>query len=422
MPRILLLPLLLAAARFAAGAQEPQPQPLTVQQAVRAALRNDPRLAAAVRDTQAAEHGVGAARALANPEISFTPAITEFGSDEELLVVQPLELNGARAARAGAAKARLRIARAEALGELRSLVFATKSAYADLFGARGETALARDLLQTTQELERLTRRQVEIGTRPAIDQTQAAIEVARAMGQVTRAEGRERVAEVALATRIGGDPDRPIGALAGLEVAPATRDRASLVAGALGAREDIVAADASTEARRQEARLGRAEGLPDLAPQIRATRLTRGVREAGIGIAITLPLFDHGARRGRVRQAEEAALAEQERARAVRRQVRQEVEQAITRVTAEQAVVALYEKGLLADAKRLLEASRIGYEEGKTALFATIEAQRTYRAVQNDYLGHQVALALALAELERATGAVPPDLLPSGQASPRRAR
>ena len=59
--------------------------------------------------------------------------------------------------------------------------------------------------------------------------------------------------------------------------------------------------------RRHQARLARAEGRPDLTPQFRATSVTRGFREIGVGVGISLPFLDYGHRRNRVRQAEEAA-------------------------------------------------------------------------------------------------------------------
>src|SRR5690242_20375922 len=102
---------------------------ITVEQAVTSAIQNNPRLSAAVREVSAGQRGVRAARTLTNPEFVFSPGLTSInGADEELFIQQPLELNGTRSARTGAAEARLRQSRAEALVELRNSVFATKLA------------------------------------------------------------------------------------------------------------------------------------------------------------------------------------------------------------------------------------------------------------------------------------------------------
>src|SRR4029079_13623044 len=136
--------------------------------------------------------------------------------------------------------------------------------------------------------------------------TQTGIEVARARQQVTQAESQVTTTQVALNTLMGrshADPIVPLPSLtasARPESVPDERDAA--VRQALAARAEIAAVEAARDAFQQEARLARAQGRPDLAPQFRAGSVTRGVEDAGIGIGITLPLFDYGSRRHRVRQ------------------------------------------------------------------------------------------------------------------------
>ncbi|MDX1931742.1 MAG: hypothetical protein SFU56_03980, partial [Capsulimonadales bacterium] len=99
---------------------------LTVDDAVRVAVANNRRLAAAVRDVSAARQGVRAAGNLTNPTALFNPALTggvQGGSDTEVLFQQPLEVNGTRTARRGVASAQMRRADALAVAELRSVVF-----------------------------------------------------------------------------------------------------------------------------------------------------------------------------------------------------------------------------------------------------------------------------------------------------------
>jgi outer membrane protein, heavy metal efflux system len=385
---------------------------LTVDEAVALAIKQNPRLSAAAREVVVARSGVGSARTLTNPELIFTPGITGGGSDQELLLSQPLELNGTRAARTGIASAQLRQARAEAVVELRSLVFETKSAYYELARTQELRTLALDALRTAEEFDRITRRQVEVGTRPGIDQTQTGIEVTRARQQVTLAESEVAVAQAALNTLMGRPSAEPIGALPPLTISAETVDTETAFRQALSARAEITADEARRDAVRQEARLVRAQGRPDLAPQFRATSVTRGLQEAGVGIGVLLPFPDYGSRRHRIRQAEEAARAQEDRIAATRSRVQQEVEQALARRRAAEVVIRDYQQGVLDQARRLLEASRIGFQAGQTSIVAVLEAQRTYRAVVSEYTDALAAYAQARAELERATGAVPADLLP----------
>jgi outer membrane protein TolC len=345
---------------------------------------------------------------------------------EALLLQQSLELNGTRAARTGVASAQTRAARAEAIVALRGLVFETKTAYYDLARAQELRSLALDLLKAAEELDRIARRQAEVGSRPGIDLTQTGIEVARARQQVTQAESQVTTAQAALNTLMGRSPAESIGPLPSLTVSaqpgavPDESDTA--VRQALAARAEIAAAEAARDALHQEARLARAQGRPDLAPQFRAGSVTRGIADAGFGIGITLPLFDYGSRRHHVRQAEEAARAQEDRITAMRNQVRQEVEQALARRRAAEAIIRDYQPGVLDQARRLLEASRTGFQAGATSVIALLEAQRTYRSVQTDYTNALAAYAQAQAELERATGSVPAALLPVAGSQTRRSQ
>jgi len=414
------LSLLFCAASGLASAQPPSLPPLTAEQAVTTAIQNNLRLSATVREIDAAQRGVRSARALTNPEFLFSPGVTSInGTDEELLMQQPLELNGTRAARTGAAEARLRQSRAEALVELRNLIFATRSAYYELARAREQAALARDLLAFAETADRLARRQVELGTRPAIEQTQTGIEALRAQQQVTIAEAQAVTAQAALNTQMGRPPQTAIGPLAPLPTPAEPLPAENAASQALAARAEIAAAEAVRDTLLQEARQLRAQGLPDLAPQFRAGGVVRRFEQYGVGLAITIPL-DYGGRRERIRQMEETARAQEDRIAALRGQVLQEVEQALVQTRAAETVLRGYRQELLDQAKRLLDASRIGYEEGKTNLLALLEAQRTYRTVQSESIAAQVAYALARAELERATGAANAALLPSVAQTTRR--
>jgi cobalt-zinc-cadmium efflux system outer membrane protein len=389
------------------------PPPLTIEEAVEQATQKNLRLSAAVRDVAAARFGVRAAHALTNPQALFTPGITSrSGTDEEFLIQQPLEINGTRSARSGVAEAHLRQTQAQTLVELRTVVFSTKTAYYTLARAREQLALTRDLLTGTEEVARFTKRQVELGARPGIDQTQIDIEAARARQQAMVAEGESTAAQAALNTLLGRASDTPIGPLSPLTYTTSPTDRKMAMQQATSGRAEIAAEQAAGDVFRHEARLAHAQGLPDLAPQFRAGSVIRRFDDYGIGLAITLP-FDYGSRRDRIRQAEASALAQTDRVAATRNEVQQEVEQALARLHAAQGALREYDQGLLENSRRLLEASRTGFQVGQTSVLGLLEAQRTFRTVQSERINALVNYELACAELERATGAVPSTLLPT---------
>ena len=393
-------------------AQEPAPS-FSVEDAVALAVERNPRAIAAMEAIRAAESGLRSARALTNPTALFIPGLSRGGSDTELLLQQPLELNGTRAARSRAGAAGLRRARAEAVAELRDLVFETKSAWFSLARAQALRSLAGDLLRSSEELDGATRRQVELGSRAEIDSVQTGVEVARARGVVVQAEGEISLALAALNTLIGRAPSDPVGPLSTPALSPMPFDEAALLRSALADRTEIAVAEAAGEAARAEGSLIRAEGRPDLVPQFRASSVTRGPADSGLGIGVVLPFLDYGSRRGRLRQAAATARSEDARAAATRNAVRQEVIQAVSRVRTAEAILREYEGGLLDGAKRLLDGTRKGFLLGASGvtLLTVLEAQRTYRNVQTGNENARVDYAQARAGVEHAAGGVSLDRL-----------
>ena len=384
--------------------------PLTAESAVQAALLHNPRIAAAKKEAIAARLGIRSARALANPEFLVSPALGAInGTTEELLLTQPLEINGARVARTKQATAQAEGASARAVAETREVVAQVKTAYSELWRERELLSLSRDVLVNATTLDRLAQKQVELGSRPGIDTAQTGLEVARAGQQVTLAEGRVKSAEAALNTMLGQKPDVPIPAL---ELPLTKIELASLAlatTSALASRTEIVAETATLESLRQDGALARAEGKPDVAPQFRAQQLFTKrptSQDYGFSVAVRLPLIDWGNRKGRIQQSEAAALAQSDRIESARQQVRQEVAQAYARQSAAQSVLTSFGPAL-EQARKLLAASKLGFEEGKTALLSVLEAQRSYRVTLADYAQAQADASLAQIEIERATAAFP---------------
>lgn len=380
---------------------------LTLDTALQEALARHRRLAAARKETIVAQLLVRSARSLTNPDVTFAPALDQFnGTNEELLVIQPLEVNGTRTARIRAAQAQLGVSIAALAIETREVVGEVKAAYITLWREREVRALTKTLLEIAREVHRLAQNQVELGSRPGVDLAQTGLAITQAQQQETLALSRVRQAEATLNAAMGRLPEAP---LPNVEL-PVSKMEVPLVelvmAGALTARTETEEEGAHAEALRQEAALARAEGNPDVALQFRSQYVTfqRPKRsDYGFSLAIRLPLVDWGARKYRIQQAETAALAQEDRIEGARQQIRREVVQALARLEGAKAVLASFAEAL-PQAQKLLKASQLGFEEGKTSVLAVLEAQRTYRATLTEYVQAQAELALAQAELNRAMG------------------
>ncbi len=388
-------------------AQEAPAPPLLLDAAVQEAVSRHRRIAAARKDIDAARLAVRSARARTNPEILFSPALDQFnGTTEELLVTQPLEINGTRTARTRGALAQVRTVEASLQTEQREVVASVKSAYVGLWRERELQSLAKSLAETAQTVNGLAQKQVELGSRPGIDLAQTGLEVTRARQQETLALSRVRQAEAALNGAMGRSPEAPLPAVE-LSVVKMELPTAEIaVSGALSARSEVAEETAKRDALQQETALARAEGRPDVAPQFRSqfvTFRTPKRSDYGFSVAVRLPLLDWGARKNKIQQSETAALAQEDRIEQARLEIRREVVQALARLQGATSVLASFGEAL-PQAEKLLKASQIGFEEGKTSVLAVLEAQRTYRATLTEYAEARAELALAQTELNRVMG------------------
>ncbi len=383
------------------------PPALSLEAAVQEATSNHRRLSAGRKEAAAARFSARSARALANPEINFAPALDQFnGTTEELLITQPLEINGTRTARTKGALAQVRVADASLQTEQREVIAAVRSSYIGLWRERELQALATSLSDTAQTVNRLAQRQVELGSRPGVDLAQTGLEVTRARQQETLALSRVRQAEAALNVAMGRSPQAPLPAVA----LPLTKSELPAVdialASALAARSEVAEETARRDALQQETALAKAEGKPDIAPQFRSQYVTFQApkrSDYGFSVAIRLPLIDWGARKSRIQQTETATLAQEDRIEQARQVIRQEVVQALARLEGATTILASFAEAL-PQAQKLLTATQLGFEEGKTSVLAVLEAQRTYRTTLTEYAQAQAELALAQAELNRVMG------------------
>lgn len=385
------------------------PLSLTADETVVLAAGRNLGLVVALQSAFAARSGVASARALAPPSFTIGPAFQTGGTTDGLLFLQPLELNGTRGARTGIARAQLRLAQAQALLGLQSLVYTARFYFYALARAQANRTLQQSLLASAQYFDRIARTQVKLGARPGIEAVQTAIEVARARQLAAQAFGEEQAARAALNAYLGRAPLDPIDTSRAL-----TRDAASAsfpdisVAQqkALDGRAEVAVARASRDVPLAQASLYRAQGRPDISPSFRISQITPTYMDAGVGVVVSVPV-DYGTRRGLLRQSQQEAQAQDARLVGAQAQVRLDAEQAVVRLHAAQAVLGEYDAGLLANAHAVLAAAEAGYRAGGTTIVSVLDAQRTYRQILSEHLAAQVSVAEARAALDRAVGAVP---------------
>jgi outer membrane protein TolC len=199
--------------------------------------------------------------------------------------------------------------------------------------------------------------------------------------------------------------------------------RAELLPGALQ-RPDIVSAQATLESRQNQVRAISRQRYPDVELQVRrGSFFGQGSTGTALRAVITVPIFDFGSI-GREKKAAQAEVrGQQAQITLLRQQAAAQVEQALIRLAQQRQTVSQYRTTIVPQTLDLLRKTQIGYAVGASTYLEVLDAQRTLRQVQAEYLQALVGTRTSEAALENALGAAPPASIlgpiinPSGAAS-----
>lgn len=401
------------------------PRKLTLDQAVRLALDTQPQLRIA------SSRLAGARARLIETASSYFPQLTP-----------TLDYTSQRSSyRIGGTTSTLRNERSEASLGLRQLVFdmgkreaqvaaSRASALASDYGLRAtrqtvilnvttafyEVLRRRELLRVQETaVERAkatyeaTKAYAEAGTVRQIDVLQAEADYRNALVQLGIATNDVRLAEVSLRNAIGLDTQETVTAADERPSDPEEKSPSetadAYVTRAMKNRPDLKSDLALLEAERASARVSRINA----GPVIEAT-LTAGYRfdpDPGANnvlmAALSFPLFDGGASRARMRQAEESVKQSLEQVALLRQDIHLAVEEAyLTREEARQRLAAA--RTAVEAAKANYDAASAGYQEGVQTIVDVVTARAQLVTAETNAVQALYDYHMAHARLLRSIG------------------
>ena len=408
-----ILPLWLAAWPACAQAGVEPPGPLTLPAALALAQRAHPELVALRHELSAEDGLVQQAGLLPNPSLSVERVDTRRATRETtVLLSQPLELGGQRAARVQAAQ-RGREGVAALLAQRRAEVrAATAAAWFAVLAAQQQLALAQQAGELAQRAASATGRRVAAGKVSPVEQTRAQVAASTVQLELIRAQAALATARVRLAAQWGNPAPRferaagaedaagEAGGLAALPELPPLAAQRALLAQAPG----VQVAQAELARRQALAQVERSRRVPEVALTVGSKRSEElGRSQAVLGLSLPLPLFD------RNQGAELAALRRVEQARdevaATAARLEVELVQAREEYAAARAQALALQDEILPGARSAYAAAGTGFEHGKFGFLDVLDAQRTLLQAQSHYLTTLADAHRAQAVIDRILGA-----------------
>lgn len=291
-----------------------------------------------------------------------------------------------------------------AQNEIRATV---RTAYYNVLAAGWGVTIREEALKTTQARLDNARKVFEVGSLARFDVLRLETEVARAQADVIDAQNALALVKSALNNAMGRPIETPFDAVDVESMVPSASE-GELVQLAMTKRPEIAAAEAGVRA------LGRVKeteerGLkPSLALSGQYTRTIDALRgqrvNQVVGVAsLTIPLYDSGITRARVRAAQEDQTQARVRLEQLRLGITLQVRQAWLRLknAREQLDVANKLVDLQAEALRLAE---VRFNEGEGILLDVNQAQTDLTAARVSQNNARYQLLAAIAELKLAAG------------------
>lgn len=393
-PVALLLALVAGSALASEGSGPPAGPPLTGDPAltglVREALESRPEMAQARATVEADEARIPQARALPDPLLSLGIQNDGFrklqiGEMETswwaVTGAETFPWHGKRGLRADALTLGARQSEADLERVRLSVQAEVERAYVDLLLARDERELVAKLETLWAEAEGLARSRYEVGEGAQADVLRAQLERSRLAQRRWSLIAEERRRVVALNRAVGRPLDEPVLAARSLRDVPdpPLPDSALAEADAEARSPELRRARLAVQQSDKLVALAKRDYFPDIT-------VTAGVMPRGgefdpmwqAGLSFSIPIWagrrqSHAVSESRARGAAASSAAE-----AVRRQMRQRIEERRALLDALLRTNQLYRTGILVQSEATVASTLAQYQVGRVPFLSVLEALRGY--------------------------------------------
>jgi cobalt-zinc-cadmium efflux system outer membrane protein len=382
--------------------QAQQPAPLTVQEALDLADKQNLDLAAARRRGAVALAGIQIARQRPNPSANFTALRDE--PHEGLFFDQPVEIGGQRGRRIDVARQEGALTELEIAALGRQVRRRTREAYYAAVYARAESARLARVVELAKRLAQIAEDRFKTGDVAQLEVIQTGLEVSRAEADLEVARQREKVSTSQLNALLN-EPAAKAWELAGtLEDNTPTTRLEDLLGRAYQSNPELQHLGGEIKVEESRHSLLKAERIPNL--DLEAGIDFNSPRDFRYGprsqISIGLPLLTRN--QGQIAQSLANERVLKAETAATERSISARVEAAFYDLEAQRTQVQLYRDRLLPAARQLESMAEESYRAGKTNILTAIQAQQAVQSVESSYLQSLEQLQDLYAGLEETVG------------------
>ena len=393
-----------------ASARPSQTQYFTLNEVVSKGLATSAKVHAANERTSAARHTLDRERAGFAPVVELGPGIG-FTNGNSILT-QRIDIGGVVAAQGKVAKAEYLKSLADLQFERQTVAYEVASIYYAAVRSKTELKGIVDSLAISKQFADLLQKKVELGSAPQVQATRASIEASRIEQEAIKLRGDLDGEVAALRTVTRDDtisaaliPDQfPKSSL--------TASEKELLATAEKNRSDLASIQFNVEIGRADVDLIRAQRKPILSGNIvtdfwSLDRKPFQSRNVGFQALLSFPLANKQSSANEKR-AKSLAMASELDLAALKNSIERELAQISASLKSKREVAGNYETIIVPKSLGLVKVSKAGFDEGLITLMELLDAQRTARQTQSEYVEALFQVAKAELDMSRTVGILSP--------------
>jgi outer membrane protein TolC len=410
----------------------PSVRKLSLAESIELALTNNKMVLIQKQEVERMNAQVTQARAAALPNLTgdtqylITKGTLNFGGSEgitfdlndryytgSLTLIQPLYTAGRVGAAMKAATAARAYARENFEGTLKEVTYAVKASFGGVLLAQQMADLAKESLDLAEAHLKNVEQLYKQGVASEYELVRARVQVSQFVPAKIKADNELDRALIIFKNTLGLSADEKVEPVGVLDRKPVDTSVPEAFALALKKRNEVSAAQLRVRGMKAFLDIARADKYPSLSfvgnanmqtdePRLNPDDWRAKMWSATIDLSI--PIFDGLRTKGKIKQTR----AEYEQARLLSEQtldgVRLEVEQAVSRL-AEARKLVESQVASVEQAQKGLDIANIRYKNGVGTQLEVLDAQVAFSSAKTNYFTSVYEHFIAVAELERATGA-----------------
>jgi cobalt-zinc-cadmium efflux system outer membrane protein len=396
----------------------------TLDQAIQTALKNDPRISAAMENVRQAEADLTTAGLIPNPDLSaggsLMPLNRSFTVNRQggppqfdAGVAMPVDwfVFGKRAAAITSGEYGVDAASADFANTIRLRIAATIGAFYDVLEAQAMLELAQENQKNLAEMEKIIINRVALGGVGTIEEDRIKLSLFSSHRELHTQELNLSAALNKLRDLLGISDSTPISVNGTLDITqpknPITIEEA--FKWAEDNRPDLAALRRQLDKATANILLEERKAYPQITPHIGYTRQFQqqaiGYPDAnswGVGVDVVVPIFDRN--QGNIAKAKSVQIQTQHNLRAQLVDLRAEIDQAVKTFASAYQFITYDDPGQLEAAKNVRDKIDQAYELGGKTLLEVLDAQRAYLETYKVHISGRSSYWHALYQLDAAIG------------------